>query len=543
MEKKDYTLAAALFAVILLIVVWARQNIFLLKPYLEESTLTFQLIAGATAIAISRNVIGIKTFGVFAPTIIAIGLSRNVSPLLGLALYGDVFIFSVFATLALYSLALSSSFRVAVLITLIALVLTILNFFGRTYGIDILSSAIFFPILITSWAADRFVVMAKETSWKGSLNMLAGTIGVTAIAYFVISAREFIGFIAVNPEAWLAIILADVAIALKASFRLSEHLRFAPAIKRGVPRRDILGMNRRNQEYIFAHNPRNVFAHIAKDLMKITLHRLDIPAPKTYGIIRSFSEIQLAEKVMKELAEFVIKPSKGSGGEGILVLKRKGKKTYIAKGREYSIEDLKNHIHMILDGQYSGERSDAAIIEEKLEVDPVLKKFYWNGVPDIRVIVFEGFPVMAMIRLPTKESEGLANIHKGAIGVGLSISEGRGVSPYWKVTRGIIEKHPDTGALLSGIKIRGWENYLQIACRVQAASRLGYAGVDIVPSAKGPVVLEVNKRPGLEIQNTNMAGLLARLEFVEKKLAEHGFKPLKERVKLAQAWDRKGWKL
>jgi glutathione synthase/RimK-type ligase-like ATP-grasp enzyme len=91
------------------------------------------------------------------------------------------------------------------------------------------------------------------------------------------------------------------------------------------------------------------------------------------------------------------------------------------------------------------------------------------------------------------------------------------------------------------MKINDWQRYLEMACLVQAASRLGYAGVDIVPTTRGPVTLEVNKRPGLEIQNTNLAGLVKRLEFIEKRLQENRFKPVQERVRLSQEWDKKGW--
>ncbi|HBZ98517.1 MAG TPA: alpha-L-glutamate ligase-like protein, partial [Pseudomonas sp.] len=40
-------------------------------------------------------------------------------------------------------------------------------------------------------------------------------------------------------------------------------------------------------------------------------------------------------------------------------------------------------------------------------------------VPDIRIIVLMGYPIMAMLRLPTRQSGGKANLHQGAIGVGV----------------------------------------------------------------------------------------------------------------------------
>jgi len=43
------------------------------------------------------------------------------------------------------------------------------------------------------------------------------------------------------------------------------------------------------------------------------------------------------------------------------------------------------------------------------------------GLPDIRVIAYNMVPVMAMMRIPTKESGGKANIHGGACAVGIDI--------------------------------------------------------------------------------------------------------------------------
>ncbi|HWR26345.1 MAG TPA: sugar-transfer associated ATP-grasp domain-containing protein, partial [candidate division Zixibacteria bacterium] len=460
----------------------------------------------------------------------------------GLGIYINIFILSMAVTFILYPLAMEESHRVAIVITITAIIVTVINLIGELYRMEVLESAFIFPVLITSWLADRFVVQVEETDWIESSKQLLGTMAVIVIAYFAISLEPLMVFIALNPESWAVIILINVILALKVSFRLSEYIRFEPILKKEIARTDILGMNRRNQEYIFKHNPRSLFPHIGKDKMKLSFHQLGIPTPDTYAIIQDKKDIGTAEKIMRTMQNFVIKPANGSGGGGILVIRRKEKNgAYMAKGKEYTLDDLKNHIMLILDGQYSSEWGDVAIIEERVETDTTLASFYWGGVPDVRIIVFEGFPVMAMTRLPTKESGGLANIHKGAIGMGLSIADGTGIEPFWRGHGGIIERHPDTNARLTDMKILDWQRYLEMACLVQAASKLGYAGVDIVPTTRGPVVLEVNKRPGLEIQNTNLAGLVKRLEFIEKRLEEHRFKPVQERVRLSQGWDKKGW--
>ncbi len=542
MKKTDLIILTFFAAAVITVIIWVRSNLIFFIPFLERLPVPFEIMVGASVIAIMRNVIGVRSFGVFGPTIIALGLLRSPSLPIGLGVYINVFIIGMLVTLALYPLAMPESHRVAVLITVTGIIIAVFDLLGRAYGMTFLVTAMMFPILITSWLANRFVTMIEETDWVDSSIQLIGTFVLIVIAYYVITTRSFISFITFNPETWGIIILINVILALKVNFRLSEYFRFRPLFNFGIVSTEILSMNKRNLEYIFKHNSRSLYTHIAKDKMKISFHQLGIPTPETYAIIHNRREIKFAEKIMKTKPNFVIKPANGSGGGGILVLERKGENIYVAKGQEYTMEDLKKHIIQILEGQYSIEGGvDVSIIEEKVETDHALADFYWGGVPDVRIIVFEGFPVMAMTRLPTKESEGLANLHKGAIGMGLSIAEGKGIEPYWRGHGGTIERHPDTNALLLDMKIQNWQRYLELACLAQAASKLGYAGVDIVPTTKGPMVLEVNKKPGIEIQNTNLAGLLKRLEFVEKRLPEDGFKPPQERIKLSMEWDRKGW--
>jgi hypothetical protein len=69
-----------------------------------------------------------------------------------------------------------------------------------------------------------------------------------------------------------------------------------------------------------------------------------------------------------------------------------------------------------------GGQSDVAFVEELLEVHPALTKIVNDGVPDVRVIVHRGVPVMSMMRLPTRRSRGRANLHQGAIGAGVAAS-------------------------------------------------------------------------------------------------------------------------
>ena len=177
---------------------------------------------------------------------------------------------------------------------------------------------------------------------------------------------------------------------------------------------------------------------------------------------------------------------------------------------------LRRHVSNILAGLFSlGGATDVAMIEELLIPSKELAKFSFQGVPDIRVIVFRGVPIMAMVRLACIASHGKANLHQGAIGVGLDIRSGIAINAVQKERR--ISHHPDTNVDLSKLAIPDWDDLLKLACACYEMSGLGYLGVDLViDENSGPTLLELNARPGLSIQIANNSGLLPRLKLVEE---------------------------
>lgn len=226
---------------------------------------------------------------------------------------------------------------------------------------------------------------------------------------------------------------------------------------------------------------------------------------------------------------FALKPSRGLGGEGIIVVKKRISETVWMTSSKNKItsEELKMHTLDILEGAFSmGNEPDSAFIQEYVGRHSAFRKLAFRGTPDIRVIVFNKIPVMAMLRLPTKESGGRANLHQGALGLGIDIASGITTKAILN-NKEIIYK-PDTTKKLRGIKIPFWNTILRTAVQGQIASGLGYAGVDIVlHPEKGPMIIELNAQPGLSIQLANMEGLKRRLERVDDINvidAEHGVK-------------------
>lgn len=280
---------------------------------------------------------------------------------------------------------------------------------------------------------------------------------------------------------------------------------------------DILGLNSRQQLYKALNSKLSRKISNSKLRTKRTLEQAGVDVPKLYA---KFSELDQVRDFDfgKINSSFVIKPSGGSGGKGILIIRKPipDKNAWLGvDGSEYSASDLVLHISDILDGQYSTFGSKHfAFVEERVPIHPKFKKMVVNGTPDIRVIVYNCVPVVAMLRLPTKESEGRANLHQGAIGVGVDIATGVTLKGVRK--RKPIRFVPGTKRKLNGVKIPSWSAILRTAVEASMASGLQFGGVDILlHREKGPMVVELNASPGLDIQLANATGLKRRLERVE----------------------------
>jgi alpha-L-glutamate ligase-like protein len=214
-----------------------------------------------------------------------------------------------------------------------------------------------------------------------------------------------------------------------------------------------------------------------------------------------------------------VKPEQGSAGRGILVIAgRDGERLLRHDGRPLACDDLRQHLSDILSGMFSlGGRPDQALFQQRIRLHPDFGAVSHAGIPDLRVIVYRGEPVMAMLRLPTRESGGRANLHQGGIGAGIDLDSG--ITHHAVQRNRLIQIHPDTGNPVVGMKIPFWEQVLAMSRRVAGAVGLGYVGVDVVVDAvEGPMLLEANARPGLAIQIANGQGLCPRLRAIDARL-------------------------
>jgi len=293
-------------------------------------------------------------------------------------------------------------------------------------------------------------------------------------------------------------------------------------------------------------NPEQMMLIGDKVEQKLRLEAKGVPVPRTYMVLEAEDDVMRFQRWLREgKVGFALKPSKGHGGNGVLVLGRTGSGMLMASsGVSVEPDIVMDHARKILAGSFCGGEPDKAIVEERMVLSKRLRELLTEGLLDIRVIVYRGFPIMAMTRLPTKRSGGRANIHQGALAAGISISEGRITSATYD--RRTVRRHPNTGRDLVGFRFLVWDDVLEASSAASAAMEMGFVGVDLtVDERRGVVVIEVNKRPGLEIQNANGSGLLGRIRYVDRMMRKElkGAADLGPgiRAELARKWDRLEW--
>lgn len=293
----------------------------------------------------------------------------------------------------------------------------------------------------------------------------------------------------------------------------------------------VLSINQRNSDYVLKYNQRKLYPLVDDKLKTKQLAlQASIAVPTLYEVIETEHQIKKIDELMQSYTDFVIKPARGAGGDGIVVITDRvfGRYRQI-NGRLLTSNELGYHLSCLLSGAYSlGGHPDYALIERRVIVDPVFAAVSHEGVPDIRIITLLGYPAMAMVRLPTRLSGGKANLHQGAIGAGVNLGTGKTLGGVFH--NDAIDYHPDTMHPIVDIQVPFWDTILEIAASCYELTGLGYLGVDIVLDKNlGPVMLELNARPGLNIQIANREGALQRYRLIEMQ-AQQGRESIAARV-------------
>jgi len=295
----------------------------------------------------------------------------------------------------------------------------------------------------------------------------------------------------------------------------------------------VLGINDRNGRYLLPNNPRRLYRSVDDKLeTKRLAVEMGIPVPKLYGSISSPIEMGRLGELLEGKDSFVVKPARGSGGKGVLVIQGRSGDAYLkGSGSSLYLDDIRFHCANILGGLFSlGGRRDVAMIEEYIACSDEVMAMSYRGAPDIRVVMLHGYPVMAMLRVATKDSDGRANLHQGAIGIGIALDSG---VTHHAICKGqSIREHPDLEVPVIRQVIPDWELVLKLAGLCYEMTGMGFLGADIMLGKDvGPMVIEVNARPGLAIQLANREGIKKRFKRVQEEVIRlKGTATMEERI-------------
>lgn len=286
-------------------------------------------------------------------------------------------------------------------------------------------------------------------------------------------------------------------------------------------RRGVLGMNARNAGPVLGHNPRALFPLVDDKLQFLELCiRIGVPIPSVFAVFERHGDLRHLRETLDAAPDCAIKPARGSSGRGIVLLTGVAEGGYRRhNGSVATVAELRRHVADVLSGLYSlGGRPDRAIVQQRLRTHPALERISYRGTPDVRVLVYRGEIALGMLRLPTLESAGRANLHQGGVGVGVDVGSGTTTRAVWRGR--VVTRHPDTGEALGGRMVPDWPAVLAMARTVARATGLGYVGVDVVPDVGGPVALEANARPGLAIQTATGVGLRGVLDEIDRRMTK-----------------------
>jgi len=205
---------------------WSIVDLTRLPPGMQAIVILILLLPiGALITAIFRNIIGLRTFGTFTPSLIALSFV-HADLRTGAVVFFIVLTIGIVARLLLNKLKLLMVARLSVILTMVVLCMilavSILDYLGLTPS----ASAVLLPMVILTMMIERFNIAAEEDGHPEAFKMFAGTLAVAICCLFVFRIEEIGRLMLTFPEAQLLNVAALLLIGRYSGYRLTELWRF-----------------------------------------------------------------------------------------------------------------------------------------------------------------------------------------------------------------------------------------------------------------------------------------------------------------------------
>ncbi|PKM37625.1 MAG: hypothetical protein CVV06_04885 [Gammaproteobacteria bacterium HGW-Gammaproteobacteria-10] len=185
---------------------------------------------GALLIVVLRNVVGFKTFGTFMPILIGMAF-RETGLSWGLFLFSLLIAFGLMLRFYLEYLRLLLVPRLASVLIIVVILMTLLSLMSHKMGIDRGLSVALFPMVIISMTIERMSLVWEEHGPSEALQQCIGSLFIASIGYLLMSHPVLEHIIFVFPELLLTFLAFTLLLGRYTGYRLTELWRFRSVIK------------------------------------------------------------------------------------------------------------------------------------------------------------------------------------------------------------------------------------------------------------------------------------------------------------------------
>ena len=180
---------------------------------------------GALIISFLRNVVGLPTFGIFMPLLIALAF-RSTGMLYGVSIFCGVLLVGYAVRSLLDRLHLLLVPRLSVILTLVIACFTLLALLGNRLGLREFMAVGLIPFVILTMTIERFFILIEESGTREAIITAAGSTAISVVTYWIISWEPLQLTFFVYPELILAVAGLQILLGRYTGYRLSELFRF-----------------------------------------------------------------------------------------------------------------------------------------------------------------------------------------------------------------------------------------------------------------------------------------------------------------------------
>lgn len=187
----------------------------------------------AFVIAFTRNVIGIRGFGIFLPAALAVVFVAT-GPVVGIGMFLIIVAISTAVRIFLRKIKFKMQYlpRMALIFWAIVLGVLAVLFADPILRYPDLANVSIFAVLIMILLAEDFIRVQLGKSAKTAMNLTFETLVISLISYLFLTFKPLQNYVLLNPElSLLGVAVADLILGKYTGLRIMEFYRFRKLIK------------------------------------------------------------------------------------------------------------------------------------------------------------------------------------------------------------------------------------------------------------------------------------------------------------------------